>query len=111
MIFNGHTEQYINSLDEEVFTEIQVMYSDGLLGNRGIYDALTPITTAIFNYIKSPESPTIKANDIFPWINEYGIDPSLDVSAEEQASNGLLTYVTQAKNFKMDRFKNANLAG
>ena len=47
MVFNGHTRQYIDTIDEELFTEIQVMYADGLLGNKGIFDALTPVTTGI----------------------------------------------------------------
>jgi len=68
MVFNGHTEQYVESLDEELFTEIQVMYTDGLLGNKGIFEALTPVTTAVFNYMRNPKSPAIRVTDVFPWI-------------------------------------------
>ena len=105
MVFNGHTEQYIESLDEELFTEIQVMYADGLLGNKGIFDALTPITTAVYNYFRSAQSPTIHAADIFPWVQEYSINPDTVPTKEEQTNNALLTFMSQAQGFKPELFK------
>ena len=109
MVFNGHTEQYIESLDEELFTEIQVMYTDGMLGNKGIFDALTPVTAAVFNYMRSPNTPAVKVSDIFPWVNEYSIHPDTDPDPKQIVSNSLIGYASQAKGFKMDRFKNVNL--
>lgn len=82
------------------------MYSDGLLGNKGIYDALTPVTTAIFNYLRNSGSPAFKPTEIFPWVHEYTVDPSLDVAAETVVSNALIGWASQAKGFRMDRFKN-----
>ena len=105
MVFNGHTEQYIESLDEELFTEIQVMYADGLLGNKGIFDALTPITTAVYNYFRSANSPTIKASDIFPWVQEYAINPDTEPTESEKVNNSLLAFMSQAQGFKPELFK------
>jgi hypothetical protein len=105
MVFNGHTEQYIESLDEELFTEIQVMYADGLLGNKGIFDALTPITTAVYNYFRSAQSPTIHAADIFPWVQEYSINPDTEPTQEEKVNNSLLAFMSQAQGFKPELFK------
>ena len=102
MIFNGHTEQYINSLDEELFADIQVMYADGLLGNRAIYNALTPITTALYNYMRAPNTRAYKSSEIFPWIESYSINPDIE---DNSVNNSLLLFMTQAPNFKMDRFK------
>ena len=101
MIFNGHTEQYIDTIDEELFTEIQVMYADGLLGNRGIFDALTPITTLIFNYLRGNSAP-IRSDKIFPWVNEYSVDTDHEITA----SDSLLGFMSQAPNFNPKRFKN-----
>jgi len=109
MVFNGHTENYVESLDEELFTEIQVMYTDGILGNKGIFDALTPVTAAVFNYMRPPNTPSVKVEEIFPWITEYSKHPDNDVSPDQAASNGLLGFSSQAKGFRMDRFKNAKL--
>ena len=79
MIFNGHTEQYINSLDEELFAEIQVMYADGMVGNKAIYNALTPITTALFNYMRNQNQRAFKSkNREVPPVDEVLglVDPS-----------------------------------
>lgn len=83
------------------------MYADGLLGNKGIFDALTPVTTAMFNYLRADNAPAFKTTEIFPWVHEYTIDPSNDVDPNVAASNGLMGWMTQAKGFKMDRFANA----
>jgi len=106
MIFNGHTSDSVDALDEETIAEITVMYGDGILGGRGVYDALTPITTAMFNYIRSPNSPQYKADNIFPWIVEYQQNPDLDPDEKEKVNNALLVYMSQAPNFSMERFKN-----
>ena len=106
MVFNGHTKQYVESLDEEMFTEIQVMYSDGLLGNKGIFDALTPITTAIFNYLRNSGAKPFKPTEIFPWVHEYSVDPDTEPTQEELVNQGLLTFMSQAQGFDMGRFKN-----
>lgn len=106
MVFNGHTEQYIDSLDEELFAEIQVMFADGMLGNKGIFDALTPITTGIFNYLRTAGSPTFRPEQIFPWVNEYSQNPDLEPPAEEKVNDSLLTFMTQAHGFSMERFTN-----
>lgn len=105
MVFNGHTEHYIESLDEELFTEIQVMYADGLLGNRGIYDALTPLTTGVFNFLRGSGSAPIKQTDIFPWINEYSIDPETEPTKEEKVSSQLLAFMAMAPGFDAKRFQ------
>ncbi|NDB58382.1 hypothetical protein EB001_08040 [bacterium] len=105
MIFNGHTEQYINSLDEDLFAEIQVMYADGMLGNKAIYDSIAPLTAVVFNYMRSKNSPAYKPDQIFPWINEYSIDPDEDINS---VNDSLLTFLSQAPNFSMERFKNGD---
>jgi len=79
------------------------MYSDGLLGNKAIYDAITPLTVAIFNYIRDPaKSSAYKADQIFPWIVEYQKDPNQNDSG---VSDALLTFMTQAQGFSMEKFK------
>jgi len=103
MVFNGHTEQYINELDEELFTEIQVMYADGMLGNKGIYDALTPVTTAVYNYFRAEHAGVVKAEDVFPWIHEYSIDPEND--EPDEMGSGLATFLSAAKGFKPEFFQ------
>ena len=105
MVFNGHTEQYINTLDEEIFAEIQVMYADGMLGNKGIFDALGPVTTAVFNYMRPQNTAAYRLDQIFPCINEYANNPDFEPTPQKAVSNNLLGYVMQAKGFKLEKFK------
>ena len=105
MVFNGHSEQYIETLDEELFTEIQVMYADGLLGNRGVYDAIAPLTSAVYNYFRTANATAIKQADIFPWVHEYSIDPALDKTKEETINDSLLAFMSQAQGFNQEMFK------
>ena len=102
MIFNGHTAEYIDSLDEETFTELQVMFADGFIGNKAIYNSLAPLTAGVFNYIRPSGTPSYTQEKIFPWINEYSIHPDNDVTA----SDGLLMFMSQAPGFSMERMKN-----
>jgi len=101
MLFNGHTAEYIDSLDEETFTELQVMYADGMLGNKGIYDSISPLTTAVFNHIRPSGAPSYRQEQMFPWINEYSTHPDNDFTA----SDGLLLFMSQAPGFSMERMK------
>jgi hypothetical protein len=105
MVFNGHREDYIETLDEELFTEIQVMYADGLLGNKAIFDALTPITAGVFNYLRSEKTPAIKGDQVFPWVHEYTVNPDTIPTKEEQANQGLLLFLSQSPGFDPERFK------
>jgi hypothetical protein len=105
MVFNGHTEKSVSEISEEVFTEIQVMYADGMLGNRGKYDSIAPLTAGVFNYIRPEGAPAYKPDQMFPWVGEYFINPDLEPTKEEQVSNSLMAYMAQAKGFSKERFK------
>ena len=34
MVFNGHTLESVNAIDDITFAEIQTMYADGVIGNQ-----------------------------------------------------------------------------
>lgn len=103
MIFNGHTSDSVDEIDEETLAEIVVMYADGILGGKGIYDALTPITAGIFNYIRPANSSAYKPTQIFPWVVEYEQNPDTDPDAKDNINNALLLYMTQAPGFNMEK--------
>lgn len=106
LIFNGHTVESIDEIDEETFTDICVMYGDGVLGGKAAYNAIAPLTTAVFNYIRPPNSPAYSADSIFPWINEYDKNPEFEPTAQEKANHALLMFMSNAPEFNMERFKN-----
>lgn len=105
MIFNGHTMDTIEQIDEETLSEICVMYADGLLGSRSVYEALTPLTTAVFNYMRPPNGPQYKSTQIFPWVIEYDQNPDLD---QDKTQAGLMAFMTSAPGFSMERIKNGD---
>lgn len=84
------------------------MYADGMLGNRAVFDGIAPLTTAVFNYMRPENVGAYKQSQIFPWINQYWENPDNDVGPDEQVNNALLSFVSQAKGFKKERFKNVN---
>ncbi len=104
MIFNGHTADTVDDIDEETFGNICVMYGDGLLGGKGIFDAIAPLTAAIFNYLREKGAPSHKSADIFPWIAEYDKNPDLDIPEEAKINNALLTFMSGAPGFKPEVF-------
>lgn len=100
MVFNGHTIQDIDALDEATMNEITVMYADGLIGNRSLLTMQGTLTSGVFNYLRASSSPpyTLKSvlGSAYDYI--YGIEKT-------DPSNSLLLFMSQAPNFKMDRFK------
>jgi hypothetical protein len=105
MIFNGHTSGNIDAIDEETFSEICVMYADGILGGKGVYEAITPLTTAVFNYIRPPSTPAYKSTQIFPWVIEYEQNPDLDYN---NVQDNLLSFMAQAPDFSVEKFNVKN---
>jgi Golgi nucleoside diphosphatase len=105
LIFNGHTVESIEEIDEETFNDICVMYGDGVLGGKATYNAIAPLTTAVFNYIRQPTTPAYTADSIFPWINEYDKNPEFEPTEQEKVNNALITYITSAPQFSLKRFK------
>lgn len=99
-MFNGHTEATVAEISEEVFSEIQVMYADGILGTRSTYDSLAPITAALFNYLRPANSPAYAVEKIFPHISEYRENPDLELPKEVAVNRGLKAFMSRAKGFE-----------
>ena len=110
MLFNGHTQDSISSIDEETFAEICVMFHDGVLGGKGIFEAIAPLTTAVFNYIRPAGALPFKSESIFPWVYEYDRSPELDIPDTEKVSQTLLTFLSQAPGFSMEKLNGGNPA-
>lgn len=81
------------------------MYGDGMLGGKAAYQAMTPITVALFNYLRDHQkSSEFKADQLFPWINEYEIDPDSQPDNAQIVNNQLLVFMSQAPGFDIGRF-------
>jgi hypothetical protein len=100
MVFNGHTIQDIDALDEATMNEITVMYADGLVGNRGLLNMQGTLVAGVFNYLRASGSQPYTLKSVLGSAYEYfyGIEKA-------DPSQSLLMFMSQAPNFKMDRFK------
>ena len=103
MIFNGHTADSVDQIDEETFADICVMFHDGILGNKGVFDALAPLTAAVFNYFREKGTAPHKTDAIFPWVSEYDKNPDFDVPDAAKVNNTLLAFLTSAPGFQMEK--------
>lgn len=100
MLFNGHTQDSINEIDETTFNTISVMYNNGILGNMALLNVLGSLTAGVFNYIRPPNAPAYGLKTI---LNEaYGY---LYQDAEITPQDSLKLFMTQAQGFNMDLFK------
>jgi hypothetical protein len=100
MIFNGHTIQDIDELDEATMHEIMVMYADGLIGNKGLLMGVAQLTNGVFNYMRPQNSPPYALKSILGNVYSY-IYPN----AEASPSDSLLAFMSQAPGFALDKFK------
>lgn len=100
MVFNGHTIQDIDALDEATMNEITVMFADGLIGNRSLLTMQGSLVSGVFNYLRANNSQpyTLKGvlGSAYDYI--YGIEKT-------DPSESLLLFMSQAPDFKMDRFE------
>jgi len=100
MVFNGHTIQNIDALDEHTMSEITIMYADGLIGNRNLITTLGSLVAGVFNYIRSNNSHPYNLKSVIGSAYGYIYDDT-----EATPSDSLLTFMSQAPGFTMDKFK------
>ena len=81
------------------------MYSDGMLGNKAIFAGLAPLTTAVYNFMRSDKQSAFKQEQMFPWIDQYWENPDYEPSPKEKVSDSLIAYMSQAKGFSKARLK------
>jgi len=100
MVFNGHTIQDIDALDEATMNEITIMYADGLIGNRSLITTLGTLTAGVFNYMRPSSSMPYDLKAVIGSAYDY-------IYGEEKAdaSQSLLTFISQAPGFSIDKFK------
>ena len=80
--------------------QIMVMYADGALGNKSAIVGLGTLTAGVFNYLRSNNSPSYKLKDILGSVYQYYYN-----EPEVSASDSLLTFISQAQGFSLDKFK------
>jgi hypothetical protein len=105
MIFNGHTHDSLADIDDITMAQIQTMYADGLIGNRGTLEVLGCLTAGVFNYMRQANSRPYKLANILGSAYDYIYPPTSEQDKKAAVNNSLLAFMTQAPDFKQDRFK------
>jgi hypothetical protein len=100
MIFNGHTIQNIDALDEATMNEIIVMYADGLIGNKSLLVTQGTLTAGVFNYLRSSSGTPYTLKSILGTAYGYIFN-----EIESDPSESLKVFMSQAPDFNMNRFK------
>lgn len=82
-----------DEINSEDFRNIEILLSDGFIGNKAIVLALSCLTTGNLNAkIKSTTKPfTIK--DVLPSLHDYIIVPPADEDKKELLNNQLLAFM------------------
>lgn len=83
MIFNGQHPDVIASLDEETLADIQILWVDGIIGNRGHYEGSSQLISGLYNWMKKEGSKALEHDEVFPWITEYYTATADDRTPEE----------------------------
>jgi len=104
MIFNGHTLETIEELDDVTLANIQTMYADGLIGNFGILTQLATLTNGVFNYMRPPNTPTYKLANILGSAYDYIYPPLSEEHKKAAVNNSLLAFMQQAQGFDKTLF-------
>ena len=104
MIFNGHTLETIEELDDVTLANIQTMYADGLLGNYGILTQIASLTNGVFNYMRPANSPTYKLANILGSAYDYIYPPLTEEQQKAAVNDSLLAFMSQANGFDKTKF-------
>lgn len=100
MIFNGHTHESVDALDETTMNEITVMFADGAIGNYGLLQTMGNLTAGVFNYMRAANSQPYELKTVLNSVYGY-----MFPTQPPNASQALLTFMTQAQGFSMGKFK------
>lgn len=104
MIFNGHTLDTIEELDDVTLANIQTMYADGLLGNYGILTQIASLTNGVFNYMRPANSPPYKLANILGSAYDYIYPPLTEEQQKAAVNDSLLAFMSQANGFDKTKF-------
>lgn len=104
MIFNGHTLETIEELDDVTLANIQTMYADGMIGNYGILTQIASLTNGVFNYMRPASSPPYKLANILGSAYDYIYPPLTEEQQKAAVNDSLLAFMSQANGFNKTKF-------
>lgn len=104
MIFNGHTQDSIAALDQDIMSDIQTMYADGMVGNHNLVYLLGTLVTGVFNYLRAETATPFSLAKVLGPAHDYIFPPLSEEQKKQQANDQLLAFMTTAPGFDKKRF-------
>lgn len=81
-----------DGIDEETFTDICIMWHDGVIGNLGILEAIGGLTAGTFNLNIAKGRAPYTLKDIMPSVHGYLYPPVSEEEQKQQVTNNLLAF-------------------
>lgn len=72
---------------------IEIMFNDGLIGNKAVLLALSSLTTGNLNSKLKQGANPYKMTDVLPMAHDYIVPPLTDEEKQEQVRVNLLSYM------------------
>lgn len=86
-----------DTVDEETFGDICIMYNDGTIGNLGILQVLGALTAGQFNKVLPKGGTPYKLQDIIPQAYDYLYPPLSEQDKIALANQRLMQFVQSQK--------------
>lgn len=77
---------------------IEIMFSDGVIGNKGILLALSTLTTGNLNSKLKQGATPFTINHVLPSTHDYIIPPMTEEQKAEDNSKKLMSFLAMAPN-------------
>jgi hypothetical protein len=72
---------------------IEIMLSDGMIGNKALLLALSSLTTGNLNSKMQKTAKPFQMQDVLPSTHDYIVPPLTEAQQREQANQQLLTFI------------------
>jgi hypothetical protein len=76
---------------------IEIMFADGMIGNKSVLLALSTLTTGNINSKLKKDAAPYKMQDVLPSAHEYIIPPLTEEEKAEQRNRQLLGFMATSK--------------
>ena len=86
-----------DTVDEDTFADICVMYHCGLIGNMGLLEVLGSLTAGQFNKVLPKGKQPYKLQDIIPQAYEFLYPPLSEQDKKIQVNSSLLAFASLQK--------------
>lgn len=94
-----------DAVDEETFTDICIMYADGVIGNRGLIETLGGLKGALYNYMRPENQRAYTLQDMIPMAYEYLFPPLSEKDKTEKVNKNLMQFMQMAPDAPVNLFE------